>query len=115
MLALAGRRNVLLLATGQALMLSAVVLAMTLLLGRYTGYRLSELYRFNDLIREETAPGGTHVVVGKVAQASGNGGPGDEPPQRGVHPRPESAEPVPAGGRQAAAGCGLSAGPWPNL
>ncbi len=33
-----------------------VVLAAQLLLGRYTGYRLSELYRFADLYREGDAP-----------------------------------------------------------
>lgn len=32
--------------------LLGIVLALNLLLGRYTGYRLSELYRFRDLIRE---------------------------------------------------------------
>jgi hypothetical protein len=35
-----------------------LVLAAQFLLGRYTGYRLSELYRFRDLIQEETLPGG---------------------------------------------------------
>jgi hypothetical protein len=33
-----------------------IVLAVLLLLGRYTGYRLSELYRFADLYREGDAP-----------------------------------------------------------
>jgi hypothetical protein len=81
---------------------TGVVLACQLLLGRYTGYRLSELYRFKDLIQEEPPPGDSYVVVAKVASAPANGSAGDEPPQRGVHPRPEPAGPVSAGGRQAA-------------
>jgi len=36
-----------------------LVLAAELLLGRYTGYRLSELYRFNELMRNGTSPGGS--------------------------------------------------------
>lgn len=35
-----------------------LVLASQFLLGRYTGYRLSELYRFRDLIQEEPVSGG---------------------------------------------------------
>ncbi len=35
-----------------------LVLAGQFLLGRYTGYRLSELYRFRDLIQAEPPPGG---------------------------------------------------------
>ena len=35
-----------------------LVLASQFLLGRYTGYRLSELYRFRDLIQEEPLAGG---------------------------------------------------------
>ena len=35
-----------------------LVLASQFLLGRYTGYRLSELYRFRDLIQEEPIAGG---------------------------------------------------------
>src|SRR5205823_2043048 len=34
-----------------------LVLAAQFLLGRYTGYRLSELYRFRDLVQEESIPG----------------------------------------------------------
>jgi hypothetical protein len=37
---------------------TGVVLAVLLLLGRYTGYRLSELYRFQDLLTEEHLTGG---------------------------------------------------------
>jgi hypothetical protein len=36
-----------------------LVLAAELLLGRYTGYRLSELYRFNELMRNGNSPGGS--------------------------------------------------------
>ncbi len=43
-----------------------VVLALLLLLGRYTGYRLSELYRFGDLIRPAEVP---HSVVVPVKQS----------------------------------------------
>jgi hypothetical protein len=32
-----------------------IVLAAQILLGRYTGYRLTELYRFGDLLEEERA------------------------------------------------------------
>jgi hypothetical protein len=35
-----------------------IVVALQFLLGRYTGYRLTELYRFHELIREQQAPGG---------------------------------------------------------
>ena len=35
-----------------------VVLAAQLLLGRYTGYRVSELYRFRDFLEDQTVPGG---------------------------------------------------------
>jgi hypothetical protein len=38
--------------------LLGLVLAAQFLLGRYTGYRLTELYRFTDLLREEPGPGG---------------------------------------------------------
>jgi transglutaminase-like putative cysteine protease len=37
---------------------TGVILAALLLLGRYTGYRLSELYRFQDLLLEEHLTGG---------------------------------------------------------
>jgi hypothetical protein len=35
-----------------------LVLAAQFVLGRYTGYRLSELYRFGDLVQEEQLTGG---------------------------------------------------------
>jgi transglutaminase-like putative cysteine protease len=78
---------------------TGVVLACQLLLGRYTGYRLTELYRFSDLIQEEEAADG---MAGTLAEAPREGYPGDEHAERRVHPGPEPAEPVPAGGRQAA-------------
>ena len=34
-----------------------LVLALQFLLGRYTGYRLTELYRFKDLVREQAPEG----------------------------------------------------------
>jgi transglutaminase-like putative cysteine protease len=81
---------------------TGVILACQLLLGRYTGYRLSELYRFQDLIVESHPGGGGDELAGSVAEAPPGGYPGNEPAQRGVHPGPEPAAPVPAGGRQAA-------------
>lgn len=63
-----------------------IVLAMLFLLGRYTGYRVSELYRFEDLIREEKGTGEKHDLAGALAAAEGPGHPGHERPQRPVHP-----------------------------
>ena len=100
-----------------------------LLLGRYTGYRISELYRFGDLVRqteprsriaatpapaaslrtrESTAirspeEGGMIELVAALAPAAATGHPGDEPAQRRVHPRPQSARMLSRGGQQAAA------------
>jgi hypothetical protein len=80
-----------------------LVLAGQLLLGRYTGYRLTELYRFQDLIQEDC--GGEHVdLVDTLAPAAGARHPGDEPPQHHLHPRPESPAPLPPGGQQTAPG-----------
>jgi hypothetical protein len=39
-----------------------LVMAAQLLLGRYTGYRLSELFRFRDFLRPRPLPGGPWVV-----------------------------------------------------
>jgi len=64
-------------------------LAAQLLIGRYTGYRLTELFRFRDLLLEEFPPGGTHEPAGSRPAPDGNGRPGDEPAQHGVHPGPE--------------------------
>jgi transglutaminase-like putative cysteine protease len=80
---------------------AGVILAGQLLLGRYTGYRLNELYRFDDLIHEGPGPGGQDEMVVAVAKASRPGSAGDEPPQCGVHPGPEPPPALPAGGRQA--------------
>jgi hypothetical protein len=79
-----------------------LVLAAQLLLGRYTGYRLSELYRFQDLIVEEPVSGETHELADQVPAPAGPRRPGDEPAEHGVHPRPESTGAVPPGGPQAA-------------
>ena len=46
-----------------------VVMAALLLLGRYTGYRLTELYRFRDFLREPL-PEPTRVVVGRKSFGS---------------------------------------------
>jgi len=77
-------------------------LAGQLLIGRYTGYRLTELFRFRDLLLEEFPPGGTHEPAGARPAAEGNGRAGDEPAQHGVHPGPEPQGAVPPGGRQEA-------------
>jgi hypothetical protein len=76
------------------------VLAAQLLLGRYTGYRLTELYRFQDLITEETAWRDHDELVEPLATAAGNGSAGDEPAEHAVHSGPQSAEAFPAGGLQ---------------
>lgn len=75
-----------------------LVLAGQLLLGRYTGYRLTELFRFRDLLVEEddVEPAGPRPAT------AGTGHPGDEPAQHGVHPRPQPAGALPPGGRQEA-------------
>jgi transglutaminase-like putative cysteine protease len=63
-----------------------VVLAAQILLGRYTGYRLTELYRFEDLIREAPPVGGNHELDGALAPPQAARHPGDEPAQQRVHP-----------------------------
>ncbi len=77
-------------------------LAAQLLIGRYTGYRLTELFRFRDLLLEEFPPGGLHDYVGARPAPEGNGRAGDEPAQYGVHPGPQPPAALPAGGRQEA-------------
>jgi transglutaminase-like putative cysteine protease len=84
-----------------------VVLAAQLLIGRYTGYRLTELYRFGDLIKEETPPGGQHGLALALASAEGEGHSGHQQPERGLHPGPEPAPPVPARGLQESDGLAL--------
>ncbi|HEX5268908.1 MAG TPA: 7TM domain-containing protein [Gemmataceae bacterium] len=74
-------------------------LAGQLVIGRYTGYRLTELFRFRDLLWEEKSPGGPHEPAGENPAAEGNGRAGDEPAQHGVHPGPEPEGAVPPGGR----------------
>jgi hypothetical protein len=80
-----------------------LVLAAQLLLGRYTGYRLTELFRFQDLLLEEQGPPEeNHEPAGASRPAAGDGHPGHEPAEHGVYPRPESEGALPAGGRQEA-------------
>jgi transglutaminase-like putative cysteine protease len=74
-------------------------LAGQLLIGRYTGYRLTELFRFHDLLWEEFPSEGPHEPAGANKAAEGNGRAGDEPAQHGVHPGPEPKGTVPPGGR----------------
>src|SRR5207244_2610146 len=65
-----------------------LVLAAQFLIGRYTGYRLSELYRFRDLIEEQEDPGvyprglfpvprrpDREELAGALAAAAGQGHP----------------------------------------
>jgi hypothetical protein len=91
-----------------------VVMAAQLLLGRYTGYRVSELLRFRDFLTKPGAAaegrpyrvlhaafakGEAHVLaVDGRAPAKTARDPGDEPAQRGLHPGPQPAGPVPGGG-----------------
>lgn len=79
-----------------------LVLAGQLLLGRYTGYRLSELYRFHDLIIEDSTEGKSYELAGAVPPAESAGRAGHEPAQRGVHPGPQPPGGVSARGPQAA-------------
>src|SRR5262249_22255657 len=79
-----------------------LVIAAQFLVGRYTGYRLTELFRFQDLLTEEPVPGGNDEPAGPLPAPGADGGAGDEPAQHGVHPGPEPAAVFPAGGRQAA-------------
>ncbi|MFL5342189.1 MAG: 7TM domain-containing protein [Gemmataceae bacterium] len=71
-----------------------LVLAGQLLIGRYTGYRLTELFRFKDLLWEEPH-GPAHACPG----AGGTGRAGNEPPEHGVHPGPQPPVVLPPGGR----------------
>jgi transglutaminase-like putative cysteine protease len=77
-------------------------LAGQLLIGRYTGYRLTELFRFRDLLLEEFPPGETHGPAGARPAADGDGRAGDEPAQHGVYSGPQPPGALPAGGRQEA-------------
>jgi hypothetical protein len=77
-----------------------VVLATQILLGRYTGYRLAELYRFEDLIRDEPPVGGNHELEGALAPLKGPRRPGDEPAQQPVHSGSEPPPELSAGGPQ---------------
>jgi hypothetical protein len=79
-----------------------LVLAGQLLLGRYRGYRLTELFRFRDLLIEESPSGGPHELAGPGAASPGTGDPGDEPAQHRMHPRPQPERAFPTGGRQEA-------------
>jgi hypothetical protein len=75
-------------------------LAGQLLLGRYTGYRLTELFRFRDLLLEEATGEEKHELASSRAAAEANGYPGDESPQHRIHPGPQPPAVLPAGGRQ---------------
>jgi hypothetical protein len=77
-----------------------IVLAAQLLLGRYTGYRLTELYRFQDLITEEASSGEPDELVATMATPAGVGSAGDEPAEHAVHSGSQSTQVFPAGGLQ---------------
>jgi hypothetical protein len=51
-----------------------VVLAAQLLLGRYTGYRLTELYRFADLLEEGPAPASPQPAADHAVSTNGSNG-----------------------------------------
>jgi hypothetical protein len=79
-----------------------LVLAAQFLIGRYTGYRMSELFRFRDLLLEEFPSGDNHGSTGSRSAIADDGRPGDESAQHGVHPGPQSEAALPPGGRQKA-------------
>jgi hypothetical protein len=64
-----------------------VVLAAQFMLGRYTGYRLTELYRFNDLLAEVLPPTHSPPAVNHIAETNGS---------NGAAPRVSSSPPEPA-------------------
>jgi transglutaminase-like putative cysteine protease len=86
------------------------LLAAQFLLGRYTGYRLTELFRFRDLLIEEDArtasgavrgavpTGGRDGLAGTLPAPAGDGHSRDEPAEHRVHSGPEPAGPVSPGG-----------------
>jgi len=76
-----------------------LVLAGQLMIGRYTGYRLTELFRFQDVLQEFPAETKHEPVPANLA-ASGNGHPGNESPQHGIHSGPQPALAVSDGGQQ---------------
>jgi hypothetical protein len=51
-----------------------VVLATQLVLGRYTGYRLTELYRFADLLEEEPTPASPQPAADHAVSTNGSNG-----------------------------------------
>jgi hypothetical protein len=79
-----------------------LVLAAQFLVGRYTGYRLTELFRFRDLITEVQLPGGGNEPVRTLPPPAGFGHPGHERAQHPVHPGPQPAPALSPGGREAA-------------
>ncbi len=78
-----------------------LLLAAQFLIGRYTGYRLTELFRFRDLQVDGAPSGGSHGSAVALAPPAGDGRPGDESPQHRVHPGPQPPPVVPPGGQQA--------------
>ena len=80
------------------------VLAIHIALGRYTGYRLSELYRFGDMIHEESAECGVRSAESPPPPpangANGDGIPNSEPqtPNSEHTPHPEPRTPHAQGG-----------------
>jgi len=74
--------------------LLGLVLAVQFLVGRYTGYRLTELFRFQDLLVEEPQLGGDHGLAEPHPSPASEGGPGDQPPQPPMHPGPQPARPL---------------------
>jgi hypothetical protein len=57
-----------------------VVLACQFVLGRYTGYRLTELYRFGDLLDEQPTPAAHPPSAGRAAETNGTATHVAEPP-----------------------------------
>lgn len=62
-----------------------LILAAQFLIGRYTGYRITELYRFRDLLRDTQISGDKDVLASSTNAASKPGHSGHEPPKYQVH------------------------------
>jgi hypothetical protein len=70
-----------------------IIMAGQLLLGRYTGYKMSELWRFRDFLADgEKAH---EVVFQRLSAAQGPGHPGHELPERRLYPRSQPPGTVP--------------------
>jgi hypothetical protein len=65
-----------------------IIMAIQLLLGRYTGYKVSEIWRFRDFL--SNGEQAHEVVCHRLAATEGAGHPGHELSQRGLYPGSQS-------------------------